>query len=101
MRLRIAVSAKHYLESIHRHYERERNGLGSEFLDVIGHSIRRLKEFPNAWPLFHAGTRRLILDRFPYGVVYRAGSMEIVVVLVAHLKRRSAYWRRRSAKSDG
>ena len=66
--------------------------------DSIGSSIREFKEFPDAWPEFHAGTRRLILSRFPYGVVYRFGpGRNPRPAAVAHLKRSPPYWRRRSA----
>jgi plasmid stabilization system protein ParE len=41
-------------------------------------------------------TRRVLVPRFPYQVVYRLMSTEIVIVAVAHLKRRPGYWRRRS-----
>jgi plasmid stabilization system protein ParE len=100
MKLRIAASAKQDLQRIHRYYEGKRPGLGAEFLETVGKNIRGLKDFPAAWPEFHAGTRRFILDRFPYGVVYRVGPSEILVVLVAHLKRSPAYWRKRSTRSD-
>jgi plasmid stabilization system protein ParE len=38
------------------------------------------------------GTRRLVLQRFPYNVFYRVGAEAIVIVAVAHQKRRPAYW---------
>ena len=63
MKIRITASAKQELERIREYYDRQRPGLGIEFLRVVGDSIRHLKEFPNAWPEFHVGTRRLILDR--------------------------------------
>lgn len=41
------------------------------------------------------GTRRAILDSFPYMVVYLALDAKVVVVAVAHAHRRPGYWRRR------
>lgn len=38
-------------------------------------------------------TRRLLVGRFPYQVVYRLRATEIVIVAVAHLKRRPGYWK--------
>jgi hypothetical protein len=40
-------------------------------------------------------TRRLLMTRFPYQVVYRVRPSEIVVVALAHLKRRPGYWKHR------
>ena len=38
-------------------------------------------------------TRRALVPRFPYQVVYRLRPDEIVIVAVAHLKRRPGYWK--------
>ena len=100
MNIRIAVSAKKDLERIRAYYDRQRPGLGSEFLGEVGETIRALKQFPHARPEFHAGTRRLLLNRFPYGAVYRVKEHEILIVLVAHLKRAPKFWQRRSKAKD-
>ena len=47
------------------------------------------------WPLFEAGTRRYILHRFPYNIIYRETEGSIEVVAVARQKRRPRYWYRR------
>jgi hypothetical protein len=39
--------------------------------------------------------RRILLDRFPYSVIYRASADEILIIAVAHLRRRPGYWRHR------
>lgn len=39
------------------------------------------------------GLRRLPLRRFPYTLHYRADSQELLVVAVAHQRRRPGYWR--------
>ena len=41
------------------------------------------------------GTRRALLGRFPYFVVYRERSRKIEIIAVAHAKRRPGYWARR------
>ena len=41
-------------------------------------------------------TRRTLVARFPYQVVYRLRPTEIVIVAIAHLKRRPGYWKSRS-----
>jgi len=37
----------------------------------------------------------VLVQRFPYQVVYRLSAEEIVIVAIAHLKRRPFYWRKR------
>ncbi len=44
------------------------------------------------YPVAEHGTRRLVLRRFPYNVFFRVGTGEIVVVAVAHQRRRPGYY---------
>jgi len=50
---------------------------------------------PEAWPSFEHGTRRYLLRRFPFSVVYRIEPTRIVIVAMAHFRRRPGYWRSR------
>jgi hypothetical protein len=44
------------------------------------------------------GTRRLLLQRFPFSIIYRVESTWVLVVAIAHQRRRPGYWRRRGVK---
>ena len=50
---------------------------------------------PDRWPAHTWGTRRLLLRRFPYGVVYRIESTRVLIVAVVHDHQAPGYWRRR------
>jgi len=54
-------------------------------------------ERPEAWLRGADGTRRYLLRRFPFSVVYRVEPSRILIVAVAHGRRRPGYWRRRPA----
>ena len=56
---------------------------------------------PTVWPRFEAGTRRYVLRKFPYSVIYHEIPGGIEVVAVAHHKRRPRYWRRRLDANRG
>ena len=64
----------------------------SEEIDAAESAILRL---PDAWPRFDHGTRRYLLRRYPFSVVYRADPNRILVVAIAHGHRRPGYWRSR------
>jgi plasmid stabilization system protein ParE len=65
------------------------------FLEEIDHAIEAISENPNRWPFYVEGTRRLVLRRFPFSVVYRELASTIMVVAFAHGRRRPGYWRNR------
>ena len=53
---------------------------------------RDIKDLPDAWPVYLAGTRHYLLKRFPYVVVYRRLELQIEIVAVAHTRREPGYW---------
>ena len=81
-----------------RWYESKHPGLGGDLLDEVAQTIDRLTASPEAGNSLSSDqqTRRLMVCRFPYQLVYRIRRDEIVVVAVAHLKRRPGYWKQRS-----
>lgn len=68
-----------------------------EALDELDSALERITAEPERWPQHLAGTRRLILDRFPYLVIYQVGESSIRIVAIAHARRRPGYWRWRVA----
>ena len=53
---------------------------------------------PNTWPAFDHGTRRFLLRRYPYNLIYRVEPTRLVIVAVAHAHRRPGYWKQRLAQ---
>lgn len=51
-------------------------------------------ELPRSFPPYALGTRRCLLRRFPYALVFDI-EPEAVVLAFAHTKRRPGYWRGR------
>ena len=81
-----------------RWYEARRSGLGREFFDAVAATLSRVETNPEIGISISADgqTRRALVARFPYQVVYRLRPGEIVIVAIAHLKRRPGYWKNRS-----
>jgi plasmid stabilization system protein ParE len=51
---------------------------------------------PARFQVFDADLRRAIFRRFPFYVVFRADDVNVVVLAVAHGKRRPRFWRDRA-----
>jgi len=99
-RLRIHAEAANEAAEAAAWYEKERPGLGEDFaravdaaLDLLEEEIVPLVALPGAAGV--RGVKRLLLRRFPYAVVVRESSEEILVLALAHTARRPGYWRRR------
>ena len=76
-------------------YDAQRPGLGGSFFHEITAAVSRIRETPNAWPEYKRGTRRFLVHRFPFAVIYSQHSNSLLVVAVMHLKRRPGYWQSR------
>jgi len=51
-------------------YERETVGLGSQFLDAVAATLKRIENNPQQFPLVYGDKRRALLKRFPYGLFF-------------------------------
>ena len=54
-----------------------------------------LRQSPRACAPYLRGTRRAMVNRFPYFVVFRELARKIQIVAIAHAKRKPAYWANR------
>ena len=61
----------------------------------LDHAMEQIGEAPERWPSFLHGTRRFVLHRFPFSVVYRMTEAAIQIVALAHARRRPGYWKTR------
>lgn len=67
----------------------------AEFESELDAAELAIKDLPHAWPPYGHGTRRYLLRRYPFGVVYRVEALRILIVAVAHGRRRPGYWHAR------
>lgn len=78
-----------------RYYEECQSGLGLEFAEEVYAAIQRVSEYPEAWSAMSPNTRRCLVNRFPYGVIFQVRSSTLRIIAVANLHRRPDYWRDR------
>jgi plasmid stabilization system protein ParE len=82
------ISAAHF-------YEGQTEGLGLDFIATVQRAYERLREFPRSGAQFGRRLRRLLVPKFPYGLLYRVEPNRIYIIAVMHLHRRPRYWRSR------
>ncbi|MBI2918507.1 MAG: type II toxin-antitoxin system RelE/ParE family toxin [Chloroflexi bacterium] len=84
------------IEEAYEWYERQRPGLGEDFLAALRSTLDRVASQPQALTIIHRATRRaLVPHRFPYGMFYRIYGDTIVVVACMHAKRHPRQWQQR------
>jgi plasmid stabilization system protein ParE len=83
-----------FLEQI-SYYEEHQKGLGDRFRESVEAAIALASAHPKLGSPWKLLTRRAFLRGFPFSVVYRIETMELVVFALAHFRRRPTYWRRR------
>jgi plasmid stabilization system protein ParE len=77
------------------YYEARAELLGESFLDEVERAVADVSESPEQWPYFVMNSRRRLLDRFPYSIVYLIETERIYILAVMHQRRRPVYWRKR------
>lgn len=92
MNVRFYKAAQKEFDSAVEYYETQLSGLGSRYRHEVLDCLARIKLFPDSYSLISKRTRRCLVSKFPYGIIYQATSDEIIVVAVAHLHQRPDYW---------
>ena len=79
------------------YYNQQASGLGLDFLEEIEHSLNFIKENPERCPIYDEGIRKYNTRRFPFSIyyVYEKDEDKVLIIAVAHQKRRPGYWKQR------
>jgi plasmid stabilization system protein ParE len=77
-------------------YERQRPGLGADFLRTVDSALAAIQSNPQLHAVIYRNTRRALLRRFPYGVYYRVYPDSIVIVACMHGRRDPKRWQART-----
>ena len=76
-------------------YERQRAGLGEDFLSCVDSCIQAIQRTPEMHGIVHENYRRGLVRRFPYAVFYEYASETVTVYCVFHTARDPEKWRQR------
>ena len=76
-------------------YERQRPGLGEEFLSCLDACIQRICRQPLGYSVVFESYRRALVRRFPYAVFYEFEGNEVTVYALFHTARNPMKWRER------
>lgn len=77
------------------YYEECEPGLGLKLAAEVYSAISRVSEYPEAWSPISRNTRRCLVNRFPFGVIFQVKDEMLHIIAIASLHRRPGYWKER------
>ena len=81
-------------------YEKSQTGLGARFRKAVERAVGRVQGNPLTYPRYpRTACRQKTVYRFPFSVIYRPKAGTLLIVAIAHHKRRPGYWKSRLKKS--
>lgn len=87
--------ARQEYEEAHAWYRARSERAAAGFEERIEQALERIAEAPEWWPAYDERHRSYLLKRYPYVLIYRIVSGQVLIVAVAHAKRRPGYWKDR------
>ncbi len=72
-------------------YQEQAEGLGERFLDDVERAAQLLSEQPLIGQQIDNNLRRFLLHRFPFSLIYSSELSGILIIAVAHQRRRPDY----------
>ena len=66
-----------------------------DFIEELHRATDTISNAPDRWPIGKNNTRRFLLWRFPFAVIYSQEESVITIWAVAHGSRRPDYWAHR------
>lgn len=94
-RARFVAAARHEFLAEVDYYKKESAGLGARFAAAVEEATVRAIAFPLAGSPCAKGTRRVLLQDFPFALVYRPTADGIIVFALTHQSRLPGYWESR------
>lgn len=80
------------------YYEECQIGLGRRFRLAIEMEIGGIRTMPFRFRVLHAPFRKCLVPKFPYAIIFSIEPDFILVVALAHAKRKPGYWHDRVGK---
>jgi plasmid stabilization system protein ParE len=76
-------------------YARRSRRAAERFLDELDAAVDQISRNPGQYPSYNFATRRMVLRRFPFVIIFREAAVRVEIIAIAHGRRRPGYWRDR------
>ena len=89
------VAARAEFDDAFDWYAHQNLGAAIGFASEVDAAVDLITADPGHYPGTYAGCQCCALRRYPYRVIYYRTQSRVIIVAVAHAKRRPGYWRSR------
>ena len=91
------LEAEEELNYSAQYYNNQAPGLGFDFLEEIEKALQEIEQTPERWSNYKKNIRKFNTKRFPFSLYYKFEKNvdKIVILAVAHQKRKPDYWKNR------
>jgi len=93
----VTLEAEGDLKEAFAWYEDKRTGLGYDFLLQVDVGINFINRNPEIHPIEYKSTRKHVIKRFPYKIIYLVEEVKIIILAVIHGKRKPDLIKKRVA----
>jgi len=93
--LDIHPSALAELKSSISWYLEQNETTADKFVQEIDRAIDLILASPRRWPAGDLETRKFVIRRFPYAVIYHEKESVVRILAIAHGHRQPGYWKER------
>jgi toxin ParE1/3/4 len=76
-------------------YQQRSRKAALDFIEELNRAAETIREAPERWPSGKNNTKRFLLWRFPFAIIYSEEESTITIWAVAHGSRRPDYWTHR------
>jgi toxin ParE1/3/4 len=76
-------------------YRERRPKAALDLIEELDRAVHTIRDAPERWPTGKNNTRRFLLWRFPFAIIYSEQESVVTIWAVAHGSRRPEYWARR------
>lgn len=74
------------------YYELQLSGLGKKFLIDVTETVELISKYPKLLTQNSEHTRKAVLRKFPYNLIYSILNDKIYIIAVAHQNTAPEYW---------
>ncbi len=95
VRVSVLPQALLEIEEAESWYLKRSLAAATAFVRELEHGLKLISETPEVWPVFEAGTKRYVLRKFPFSLVFKHMNEALLVVALIHHSREPGYWHHR------